>query len=81
MPHCCSATMVTMPATSKTICIGSSYWLQECLRIATPSWQRVNAFGPYSVPRLAASSALRPVALSTPCVAGAASSDPQRVPG
>ena len=72
VPHCCSATMVTMPATSKTICIGSSYWRKNV-------WNRdsflaaVNAFGPYSVPRLATSSALRPVALSTPCVLSASS--------
>ena len=66
VPHCWIITPLTIPATSRTICIGSWYW---CRKARQPGsfCSAVNAFGPYFFRRLSASARLSPVAASTSC--------------
>src|SRR6478672_2621260 len=65
VPSSCSGQMLPMPATSRTICIGSRYWRTNARQRGSPS-VATNAFGPYCSSRFAASSEARPACVSTP---------------
>ena len=60
----CSGQMLPIPATSRTICIGSSYWRTKARQRGSVA-ATVKRFGPYSSNRAAATSAARPATAST----------------
>ncbi len=57
--------MLPMPATSRTICIGSRYWRTNARHRGSVA-AATNAFAPYFSRRPAASAAASPACVSTP---------------
>ncbi len=62
----------TMPATSRTICIGSAYWRRKA-RQRGSFFPSANLFAPKAWSLLAASAVVRPASAVTPCAVSASS--------
>ena len=69
-----------MPATSRTICIGSAYWRANCCQ-RDAFLASAKVFGPYFARRASASAVVRPVVGVDARAGCAASSGVERVPG
>ena len=72
VPYCSSGTMLPIPATSRTICIGSRYWRTNA-RQRGSGVASANLFGPWRSRRAAASAAVSPCAGSTSSAAATSS--------
>ena len=64
----------TMPATSRTICIGSAYWRRNA-RHRGSRFPSANLFGPNCAARFVASAVVSPASAVTPCCASASSTE------